>query len=229
MDNLKLQKEKVTIKSVILGILTIFTFLVVDGVFSFIISIIPKYAIIIDIIYYLSIIIIMLSFFISRLKRDWHYFKNNFKEYIKFIIKNQIIMFLIYLSISYIITILLRNPASSVNQQAIEKMPILMIVFVSILYAPIVEELLFRGSFRKMISNNKAFIIISGLIFGLLHTISETTLIEALLIGLPYIFCGMYFAFMYVKTENILVPITCHFIHNSYAVMLLIFSRMINI
>ena len=226
MNDLKLEKEVYNKKTFLLGIIAILLLMASVIISSTCEYYFPNYKTIVGIVYYVFNILFLFFLFRSRLKRDFEFLKDNFKKYLKFIIKNQIIMFVIYLFISFIVTILLRDPTSSLNQQEIEKLPALTLIFVAILYAPYVEELLFRGSIRRIIKNDNLFIIISGIVFGLLHTISEISVVEMILIGLPYIFCGMYFAYMYVKTENICIPMLCHLIHNSYAVFLVLLSRL---
>ena len=226
MNELKFEKEEISKKTIKLGLLAIMALFTSVAISSFLEFYFPNYKTLISILYYSFNIAVLLFLFHNRLKRDFSFLKSRFKEYLKFIIKNQIIMFGIYILLSYFVTIVLRDPTSSFNQQEIEKLPVLILLFLSIIYAPLVEELLFRGSIRRIIKSDILFIIISGIIFGLLHTISENSLIETLLIGLPYVLCGAYFAYMYVKTENICVPILCHLIHNSYAVFLVLLSRL---
>ena len=228
MSNLKLDKEISNKQTIFLGIKAILVLLISIIIYSCLEYYFPNYKTIISFSYYFFNITVLFFFFQKRLNKDFVFFKKNIKEYLKYILKNQIIMFVIYLFISYIVTIIMRNPSTSLNQQEIEKLPVLILLFIAIIHAPFVEELLFRGSIRRIIKNDNIFIIISGSVFGFLHTIGEISLAETILIGLPYVFCGMYFAYMFVKTENICVPMTCHFIHNTYAVMLLLLSRMIH-
>lgn len=73
------------------------------------------------------------------------------------------------------------------NQALIEELmasaPAMMIISTSI-FAPIEEELLFRGAIGKVIKNKKVFIVVSGLIFGLMHVTGSITLVlELLLLG----------------------------------------------
>ena len=225
MDELKLEKEIVSKKTIILGLGSIAVLFVSVLVSSVLELFFTKYKTWISLIYYFLNMVLLFFLFRKRLKRDFPILQKHLKKYLQFIIKNQLAMFIIFMAISYLVTIILQDPSSSLNQQEIEKLPVLMLIIISIIYAPFVEELLFRGSIRRIINNDILFIVISGTIFGLLHTISEASLIKILLLGLPYIFCGMYFAYMYVKTENLCVPMLCHFIHNSYAVIMLLLSR----
>ena len=112
--------------------------------------------------------------------------------------------------------------AQSINEMEIEKLPIMYIAFTALLYTPFVEEVVFRGSIRRVLRNDYTFIIASGLIFGLLHTASEATLFEIIVKGLPYITIGTYCAYLYVKSENITVSMISHFIHNLLGVLALI-------
>lgn len=76
---------------------------------------------------------------------------------------------------------------TSDNQALIELMtgsaPVLMTISACI-FAPINEELVFRGAIGKVIKNKRVFITVSGLIFGLMHvTDSMVLLLEILLLG----------------------------------------------
>ena len=224
MNNIKLEKEPVSKKSIFLGIGLIILYILL--------GIIPAFFP--DKCYTLSMIIsniltimVAILFFKNRLKRDIKFLKDNYKQYTQFIIKYQCIMFVIYLTssvLSFLFSYLLfGNMSETVNQQAIEAMPMWLIIFSALLYAPVVEELLFRGSFRRFIKNDIVFIVVSGLVFGLLHTIYEPTFLEALIKGIPYIFVGGYFAYLYVKTENVTTSIISHFLHNFIAVLAIIF------
>lgn len=71
------------------------------------------------------------------------------------------------------------------NQQLIEDIlgsyPVMMMISACI-FAPIEEELLFRGAISKVIKNKKVFVTVSGLIFGLIHVTDSVALVFELLI-----------------------------------------------
>lgn len=224
MEIEKLEKEKIDKRVVFLGIANIVTYVLLSILpyFFDVKSVNNEYALLI--ISYILIFIASILFFKERLKRDIKYFKDNIKKYFSFIIKNQFLMFFIYIVISYISIYLLNSADSSLNQQEIENLPTYMIIITAILFSPVVEELVFRGSIRRFVKKDWLFIIISGAIFGFLHTLAEPTFIEIVVRGLPYVWIGIYFAYMYTKTENIMVPISCHFLHNTFAVIMLLIS-----
>lgn len=72
------------------------------------------------------------------------------------------------------------------NQATLEEMGIFMpflLVVSAVLFAPIEEELLFRGGIGTIIKNKKVFIAISGLIFGLMHVTTAYWIFLLILIG----------------------------------------------
>ncbi len=82
----------------------------------------------------------------------------------------------------------------------------------TLIFAPIIEELLFRG---LIFPNNRKLgelfaIIVSGIFFGLWHQ------------NLPQIFAtasfGMFSAFLYLKTKSIFPSMLAHFLNNAIAV-----------
>ena len=99
--------------------------------------------------------------------------------------------------------------------------------FQSVILAPIVEELLFRGLvFRSLTDKSKWLAIFaSSFLFGFLHIYSA--LFAGDLSQLIYLFSygGMGFAFSYAyeKRKTICVPILMHMINNLVAIILLVF------
>ena len=88
-----------------------------------------------------------------------------------------------------------------------------------VLFAPLVEEMVFRYSLSTIFKNNVIFIIISSLIFGAMHGLGIVTII--------YVLMGIILAFSYIKTDkNIISSIIIHIINNAFGVitMLIIFK-----
>ena len=87
------------------------------------------------------------------------------------------------------------------------------IVLISVL-APILEEVIFRKVIFGSIYKKTNFIIAglaSALIFGLMHSDNPHIL--------TYTAMGLVFAFLYVQTKRIIVPILAHMSINTYAVI----------
>lgn len=84
----------------------------------------------------------------------------------------------------------------------------------AVFLAPILEESVFRVSFRKIFKNDILFILMSGLVFGGLHLIGMLDSPLILLYLGAYSALGFVFAFMLAKTDNVFVSMMFHFIHN---------------
>lgn len=108
------------------------------------------------------------------------------------------------------------------NQAIIEKMvksmPLLITLSAS-LFAPISEEVLFRGGIRKLMNNLGVFVTVSGLIFGLMHVTDNIVFM------LEILFIGIIINYLINNKNNkksiilsviaiVLILITCGFIYN---------------
>lgn len=87
-------------------------------------------------------------------------------------------------------------------------------VYISaVIFAPLIEELVFRGSFYYMFKNKILFLFFSGFTFGFIHVLGAETWQQFMFI-IPYSIPGFIFAYALYKSKNIFVPIGLHFIHN---------------
>lgn len=177
--------------------------------------------------YELMIILIIIFINFNRLKKDFIDFKNNYKEYHKKYIK---IWFLglILMILSNFIIIFISNADLATNESTIREQLILnpFYIYISgVLFAPIIEELVFRLSIRNIISNDWLFIITSGIIFGSMHVFgSEIVDLNQLLYLIPYSSFGMCFAYMLCKSKNYFVSVSFHLLHNAILINFLIFQ-----
>lgn len=152
---------------------------------------------------------------------------NDFKNYIKDFsnnftigIKYWLIGFIIMIVSNLIITFILNKGLAGNEEEVrsyIDSFPLFMI-FNTVIYAPLTEELTFRKSIKDAVSNKWIYVLISGLIFGGLHIISYTTNWTDLIYLIPYSSLGISFALLYHKTNNIFSTITMHAMHNLLAV-----------
>lgn len=84
-------------------------------------------------------------------------------------------------------------------------------IFVYAVIPAIVEEIIFRGYILKGIGGTKKAIIISALLFALLH-MNVNQMCYAL-------FMGLFFGVMVIITDNVLVSIIMHFSFNLFSVL----------
>ena len=160
----------------------------------------------------IEIVEILLLFFIyyNDMVHDLKDFKENFKKYLKFGLKWWAIgLILMYVSNIIVYLITLQGASNEeILQEQIIKLPLYML-FSSSITAPFTEEVVFRKSIRDVFSNNILFIVVSFLVFGGMHVLTSSSLIEVLYI-IPYGIFGAIFAYMYVKTDNIFTSISIH-------------------
>lgn len=178
----------------------------------------------------LSKYFILIAIFIIKdhkyLKEKWFDFIKNFKKYSKITFKNWFAGFLIMFVTNIIINSLV--PGLGENESAVQtiikKMPIIAFTLTTIL-APFVEEMVFRKYLKDCINKKVLYTIISGLIFGLVHTSISTNILELLLI-IPYGALGFMFAKTIAETDNIYTTIMMHMLHNGVLTLLAIFGGM---
>ncbi len=174
--------------------------------------------------YFISYIVLFISsilIFRKQLICDFKIFKKYFKEYSLLVFKTWGKALIIIVIMNLIIQIF-TNTATSTNQETLQQMfnsNAILVALLSIIYAPIVEELIFRGTFRNFIKNKYLYIIISGVMFGLLHVIDDFQSISELLFIFVYSFLGCTLASIYYKTNNICTNIYMHAIQNTLSVV----------
>lgn len=177
-------------------------------------------------------ILLFISVLLYRfyLKKDLVIFKLNKKEYISKIL-NIFILFmgvkiLASFATSFISIILGYNLLESENQSIIilltKQSPILMLIS-SVILAPIVEEIIFRLSLRKVIDNKYLYIIISGSIFGLMHIFpTELSMAYSLIQSISYVTMGLFLSHTYANNNNIWIVIGVHALNNLISMLSII-------
>ena len=220
-NNIVLEKHEVTKKQIFLGvglILLYFSeYLWADYIPE---KIIP----IVMIVWNILLIFLAIIIYFNDLKRDFKLLLNNFKQYFPFCLKYWGILLGLNLFCSIIVGIFSESVVS-VNQETINSLPLYYTIPASIIYAPIVEETIFRGVIRKLFKNNVLFVIVSALAFGFIHITSEPTLIMAVVHSLPYVSMGAVLAIVYVKTNNITASMTVHATQNTFSTILQLLIR----
>lgn len=178
--------------------------------------------IIFEILYYVLIFALVLYIFGKRLKRDFKAFKENFGSYMGYIFKWWGIMLGLSL-VAAIIRIVLGGDMETANQAGLNSMPLWYVGPLAMFWAPFVEEGIFRGGLRRFVKNDKLFIVLSALLFGLLHTVgSETGLYNIFIQSLQYMVMGGVMAHVYTKTNNICVNMGVHCVQNTFGVVMML-------
>lgn len=183
--------------------------------------------IIFEILFYVLVFALVLYIFGKRLKRDFKAFKDNFGSYVGYIFKWWGIMLGLSL-VAAIIRVVLGGDMETANQAGLNSMPLWYVGPLAIIWAPFVEEGIFRGGLRRFIKNDKLFIVLSAIIFGLIHTIgSEVGLYNMLIQSLQYMVMGGVMAHVYTKTNNICVNMGVHCVQNTFGVVMMILMSLV--
>lgn len=169
-------------------------------------------------------VFISILYFIYRKKfiKDLIDYKNHFKEYSKKYIDYWAVAFSLMLISNLLIITYFPNSVANNQQSIIElfKNNTFYTIISVVIFAPLVEETVFRLSFRNMFKSDWLCIILSGLVFGSLHVIGSFNTWIDLIYIIPYSIPGFIFAYTLVKSKNIFVPISLHLFHNTLMILL---------
>lgn len=176
-----------------------------------------------------SIIYMIIIIFIYRksLKDEIKEFKGNAFNFIRRNIKYYLIGLTVMMFSNIFISIMINNGVAAnerIVQEELHRAPLYMI-YSAVIFAPFIEEVLFRKTLRNVFPTDIVFIMMSGLLFGYIHTLANVTSPTELLYIIPYGSVGAMFALMYVKEKNIFVPITFHAFHNFILVVISLLIR----
>ncbi|WP_297980053.1 CPBP family intramembrane glutamic endopeptidase [uncultured Methanobrevibacter sp.] len=162
------------------------------------------------------------SFFKSLKSQYESIFKvSKFYQILFIVLANIFFVTMIYFILRYFSSLGFLQFDSSLFGDFTSSSPLTVIVyFVAIVVlSPIVEELLFRGiflrRFNKEFNNLNLAIILSSVLFGICHGFGG--ILGAILFGICV-------SILYVKSNNILVPIFAHFLNNLISFLLALFG-----
>ena len=173
---------------------------------------------------YIVLIIIFIAKDHKYLKEKWIDFKKNFKKYSKIAFKNWFAGFLMMVFSNIIISYFLKNIGENETtvQELIQNLPVVAFILTTI-FAPFIEEMVFRKYLKDCVDSKIVYMILSGLIFGFIHTQIDVNILELLLI-IPYGAIGFMFAKTVSETDNIYPTIMMHMFHNGILTLLSIWG-----
>ena len=161
------------------------------------------------------------------LKESWANFKADWpKTLISCVIG--LVIILIFSALLGSLANFLSQQSTSENQASVDTLlqnAPLLATFSAVIFAPIVEELIFRGIFYRCLRPRldvTSAMLLSGLLFGLAHV--SQALLQGNFADLAYIlvygFLGILFAGMYEYRQNIYGSMIMHAIYNAAALLL---------
>ncbi len=162
-------------------------------------------------IYYVASFILAEHVIYKERIKNLRYFKKRTKTYIELIIYSITQCFVLQV----VLTMLSSKFAQGVseNQKSVSEYPLLLLLLLTLVYSPVVEEVAFRYALRRLITHEVLYIIVSGSIFGIVHTLSSLnshSFLEIIAYFLPHFGFGIYLAFIYATTNSIETCIITH-------------------
>lgn len=115
----------------------------------------------------------------------------------------------------------------SLNQQAIERSLLsstgILMVLMTVIFAPVLEELVFRKSMFRFFKNQYIAMVVSSLIFGLIHVTSETNILAFITNLISYSASGFALGYIYIKNKNnVWSSILVHAVANAVSIIIIL-------
>lgn len=165
----------------------------------------------------LCLLILLIIIYRKDLKRDAQKLKKNLAKIFDSSLKYYLLGVLGMITSNLILTFVLKGNGAT-NEKIVQNMistsPYLMLINAGII-GPIIEELVFRKTYKDAFKTKWLFILTSGLVFGAMHVITSATTFLEYLYMIPYACLGLSFAYMDQKEDNIYPSIMMHILHNT--------------
>ena len=166
--------------------------------------------------------LIIIGIYKDELKGELLKFNEHFSKNILYVIKWSLISLAMFLVVNQIIYMLIPN-INQENTNIILNMfkdnKILLFINTFIFYS-VVEELVFKFPFKKILSNKWLFIIITGFLNYTVYFTSTSKL--SLVFIIPYTILLSCFSYVYYKKDNIIFPIMTRIIYNLITILVLL-------
>lgn len=160
----------------------------------------------------------------NKFRGSFKDFKKNYKDYLPKCLKYWSIGFTALIIFNVIIVYFVSGgiaPNEQANRDILEQYPIYSIISVSIL-GPILEEMIFRLSFKDIIKKRISYILITGILFGSMHVVFSLESASDLLFILSYSSLGIALSAIYYDTDNICSSMLVHIVHNTITLLLIL-------
>lgn len=120
----------------------------------------------------------------------------------------------------------------SLNQQAIERSLLsstgILMVLMTVLFAPVLEELVFRKSMFRFFKNPYVAMVVSSLVFGLIHVTSETNILDFITNLISYSASGFALGYVYIKNKNnVWSSILVHAVANAVSIIIILVGALL--
>jgi len=196
-------------------------------VFDFLVSILLPNPMGLSFITYIPLLLIVLYLFRGLLFRDLKAFAENWKRYIPFVLLGLLVfnnLPIIGIGITHLVTGDIVPPNQQALDSAFSQTPFLGL-FMIVIAAPIVEELMYRRALRELVRNRWFYYALSALLFGLTHIWIGFIFPVSFVYSITYIISGFVLAVIYERSNNIWCCIFIHFLNNSLGMIAMLAAQ----
>lgn len=159
---------------------------------------------------------LLIFIYIDDIKQSLINYKKNFKKLALKGLKIFLIGLVIYTIVTSLVYVLVPNITNdSANSllNVFDKSPVLLFLS-TVFYYPIVEELVFKKTFKNFITNKWAFVLITAIINGSFEIMLSYTSLTNLINIIPAIVFYGILSYIYYDTDNVIVSISYRMFYN---------------
>jgi len=166
----------------------------------------------------------------SSLKQEYNAFKSMKKSERRiFIVRGLIYMYAVQIFVTLLLDAFnlfeLSNNQEAINALAtVGPMTQIFLVIFAVFLAPFTEEILFRRTLFSFIKKNSTpflAVLLSSILFGLIHGLTE---LSNPVVLLPYVAVGIVLQIFYLKSKTLVVPIIMHALFNLVGVIVILLT-----
>lgn len=166
---------------------------------------------------YMLFALLILYLYRNTFKKDFKDIIENKKKYLSSILINVALIFVIMLITNALIGMLFDIKQTSENDYSLltmfKKSPIIL-MFLTSLYYPVIEGVIFRKSVRDIIDNKWIFIIFSSVFYFFFNVAYTSLSFTSIITSLCYLFSMMLLSSYYYKTNNFTASVIVMMIYN---------------
>lgn len=169
------------------------------------------------VLFYMLFALLILYLYRNTFKKDFKDIIENKKKYLSSILINVALIFVIMLITNALIGMLFDIKQTSENDYSLlamfKKSPIIL-MFLTSLYYPVIEGVIFRKSVRDIIDNKWIFIIFSSVFYFFFNVAYTSLSFTSIITSLCYLFPMMLLSNYYYKTNNFTASVIVMMIYN---------------
>lgn len=205
-------------KSILINILVICLYFLWPYFFNniaLLINLSSKLNLLVSLLFNFVFMFIVIYIYKDKLGQYCNNVKKKLKSNVFMSLKIFFVGLIIYVSLNIFFEII-NIPALSNSSMVIEifeKIPVIY-ALVMLFYYPIIEEIIFKMSFKEIFNNKWSFIILTGVFNALFQIVFSFSNLTDLLYLIPCsaFFCSL--SYVYYKTDNIIYPIFLRMCYN---------------